>query len=328
MARSLIIHPIPRGRILDLEPVDREPAGRAPASYQPMGRGPLSQVDGFRAELEGVYGERGERLEIVERTIGPASGRYQRVKEQYDDARNSVENARVLVRNRELLRHHFNGALYAAFAVLFLAFEAPINKFVFDVAFGSLAFYSWSGAITLGLILLIIAHFNGVALRQVWSESRKRLYVGKIVQAIVFTAFLLVAVASLAVARYKFALTGAGQGLGSLVGDIAALQSVGDVWTLVRAAFSDTAAQILAIANAGGILAAVIVAMISHDPDANYDSASRRMARADRALHKLEREYGRALARINRKFAPRIRRLHQNIAHARQRAGAAEMGAG
>lgn len=313
MARSLIIHPIPRGRTLDLEAV---------------GRGLASQIDGFRTELDGLFEQRGHRVDILERTIGPASERYLRVKEQYEDARNSVENARVLVRNRELMRHQFNWLLYAAFAVLFLLFEAPINKFVFDVAFGSLAFYSWSGAITLGLILLILAHFDGVALRQVWSESRKRLYVGRIAQFFVLSAFLLLAVACLAVARYRFALIGTDQGLGSLVGDISNVQSVGDIWALVRQAFSDTTAQILAIANAGGILAAVVVAMISHDPDANYDSASRRLARADHALHKLEREYGKALARINREFAPRIRRLNEHIAHARQRPGAPEMGAG
>lgn len=303
MARPVFIHPIPRAG----DP--REPA-RAKT---------LAPIDGFQSELDGLHAQRAQRLDIVEKTIGPTSQRYLRAREQYEDARDSVENARILVKNRELMRHPINPFVYAAFALVFLAFEAPINKFVFDVAFGSIALYSWSGAITLGLILLIIAHFDGVALRQVWSESRKRPYIGKALQFVVFTAFLLVAITCLAVARYRYSLAGTGQSLGSLVDDFSQIKSTTDLLDLVKTAFSETTVQVLAIANAGGILAAIVVAMISHDPDANYDAAARRLKHVERPLRALERRYGRALARVNRRFAPRIKRLNEHIAAAKQR---------
>ncbi len=290
------------------------PGRRATRTEQPEG------AEGFQKELDLLKERKQEELDIVDKTLGPASEPYLRAKKQYDDAVRGVEHARIRVKNREPKRRHINPLVYATFALLFLALEAPLNKFVFDVIFGSIALYSWAGAITLGLILLLVAHFDGVALRQVWSEADRRLYVGKIIRALLLTTFLGIAVVALAVARYQFSIVGASVDLGSLVGSLDQVQTVDDVVQLVKLAFSNSSARLLAVANSGAILVAILFGMIGHDPDENYDAALRKQDQKERTLRRLDAAYERKLTRINRRYEPNIARLNDHIAAALQNA--------
>ncbi|HET7714013.1 MAG TPA: hypothetical protein VFK86_00135 [Bauldia sp.] len=282
------------------------------------GRG-SDHVEGFEKELEFLQQRKGEKVDIANRTLGPDSQPYLRAKALYDDAMRGVEIARIKVRNREPKRRHLNPFVYAAFAVLFIGLEAPINKFVFDVAFGSLAIYSWGGAITLGMVLLLVSHFDGVALRHVWSESDRRIYVGKVVQFLFLTAFLIVAVLALAVARYQFSIIGTSLDLGALVGNLDNVQTIDDIVSLISLALSDSSARLLAVANGGAILVAIFVAMVVHDPDENYDAALRKLDRMERMIKRLDAKYKKALDRINSEYEPEIARLNDAIAAAMQR---------
>jgi hypothetical protein len=278
-----------------------------------------SRAEGFQRELDLLRKRKQERLDIAEKTLGPNSERYRRAKEAYDDAVEGVGVARNKVGNREPKRRHLNPFVYATFAVLFIALEAPINKFVFDVAFGSLALYSWGGAITLGLVLLLVSHFDGVALRHVWSESDRRVYVGKVFQVLFLTGFLIVAVLALAVARYQFSIVGTSLDLGALVGNLDKVQTIDDIMSLITLAFSDSSARLLAVANGGAIVVAIFVAMLVHDPDENYDAALRKLDGMERKIRRLDVRYEKALGKINSDFEPGIERLDDAIAAAVQR---------
>lgn len=276
-------------------------------------------VESFQKELDFLLGRKKEREDIADRTLGPDSEPYQRAKNLYNDALRGVEVARIRVKNREPKRRHLHPVVYAAFAVLFIALEAPINKFVFDVAFGSLAIYSWGGAITLGIVLLLVSHFDGVALRHVWSESDRRVYVGKVFQFLFLTSFLIVAVLALAVARYQFSIVGASLDLGALVGNLDKVQTIDDVMSLITLAFSDSSARLLAVANGGAIVVAIFVAMLIHDPDENYDAALRKLDAMERKIKRLDGKYEKALNRINSEYEPEVARLNDAIAAAMQR---------
>jgi hypothetical protein len=268
-----------------------------------------SHAEGFQRELDHLRKRKQEKTDIAEKTLGPDSERYRRANKAYGDAVEGVEVARNLVGNREPKRHHLNPFVYAAFAVLFITLEAPINKFVFDVAFGSLALYSWGGAITLGLVLLALSHFDGIALRHVWSESDRRIYVSKVLQFLFLTSFLIVAVLALAVARYQFSIIGTSLDLGTLVGNLDEVQTIDDIMSLIRLAFSDSSARLLAVANSGAIVVAIFVAMLVHDPDENYDAALRKLDGMERKIRRLDVRYEKSLGRINRDYEPGIARL-------------------
>lgn len=296
-----------------------QPIQAVPGTSRRAPRSGGDHTEAFEKELEFMLGRKKERLEIADRTLGPESQPYLRAKALYDDSLRGVEVARIRVKNREPKRRQLHPLVYAAFAILFIALEAPINKFVFDVAFGSLALYSWGGAITLGLVLLLVSHFDGVALRHVWSESERRIYLGKVAQFLFLSTFLIVAILALAVARYQFSIIGTSLDLGTLVGNLDKVQSIEDILSLIGLAFSDSSARLLAVANGGAIVVAIFVAMLVHDPDENYDAALRKLDRMEAKIKRLDTKYERALGSINREYEPEIARLNDAVASAMQR---------
>ncbi|HVY19615.1 MAG TPA: hypothetical protein VHA70_05995 [Bauldia sp.] len=192
---------------------------------------------------------------------------------------------------------------FAAFAVALALLEAPVNKFLFDVALQSIGIFSFLASVVLAFCLLILAHLAGKSIRQVWSEYRRRVVWSSLIVFLIIVTVLSGVIGILTVGR---ALTSA-TALTSFQDMFSAVQSTvvsRGFWGAIVDAFSDISALILATVNIGGIFAAMMLAFFTHDPDKDFDAAATEVDHLRATLAKLDRQFSKAKTAVIRKHAP------------------------
>ncbi len=140
----------------------------------------------------------------------------------------------------------FTSALRSAALV-----EAPVNKFMFDVALQGSNIASFAVSFVAAAFLLLAAHLAGRLTRQVKGEYRAKLYVSNILLAAVIMLALFVALTILTIARAEFsaaALTTGVEGLFSLGQKVA---SEGLLRPFINALGDTSALVLLDIQHAG-----------------------------------------------------------------------------
>jgi hypothetical protein len=274
--------------------------------------------DRFRNELDALLRKKNDEVTLVERQYGKDSPAYIRQRERYEHHDNLFKHIAARL-NRPLKRRQISGWIYASIAVVLAGMEAPINKFIFDVVLQSVGAISWTVSFLLGLMLFAFAHWNGLSIRHLRSETRKRFIVRNCVIAPLLTLLLVVLICILSVARWRYSLVNNATGLGSLVGDLSSqLKSLQGLFQVLKLAFSDSASQTLAAVNSAAIVLAMLLSFITHDPDEDYDFAWRNIERAEQALTRIERKYNNRMFKINQHYAPEIEQLEEDIAVAKQ----------
>lgn len=267
----------------------------------------LAKWLGQRFDAEHAYvdmiNRRENQILACSEETGPHSEKYLNAARDVEAAEREDERIRVVV-GRPLNKWHLPFWVLIAFGLALAFFEAPVNKFLFDVALQSSNLFSWTISFGFACALLLLAHVAGFSLRQVWSEHRKKVVWSSLIIFVLMFGGLFTLVSILTIARAWFSAE-AGT-IHDLVSGVAStLQSVG-VWGALRNAFSDMSALVLVTVNIGGILMTMMLSFFTHDPDKDFDSAARAVDRRRTALAKIVKEFNKRKARIVSDHVPQL----------------------
>lgn len=257
-----------------------------------------------RELFESLLNERENELLSAASRTGPNSKAYQNAQRGLHDADTMLTGIQRVV-FRPLNKYHIRWYVFAAFALALALLEAPVNKFLFDVALQSIGIFSFLASTILALCLLILAHLAGKSIRQVWSEFGRRIVWSSLLVFLLIVAVLFLVVGILTIGR---ALSSAAA-IASFQDMFAAVRSnvvEQGFWGAVRASFSDVSALILATVNIGGIFAALMLAYFTHDPDKDYDAAYDTVERYRGRLDRLETRFADAKDAIIQKYAIKL----------------------
>ncbi len=265
----------------------------------------LSYRQDAKSEYSKILNERQNELIGANAAAGPRSARYQQARQDLEEARIEKDGIYGVVR-RPLNRHHVSWGKFLAFVLVLAFLEGSVNKFLFDVTLGSFGFVSYTTSFVVSALIVIAAHFAGRHLRQIWSEYRRRIVWSSLPLALVTVAGLICIVSMLTVGR---ALTAADASIASLEdmfsGAASAVAGQG-FWATLLAGYSDLNAMVLATVNFAGILVAILLAVMMHDPDKDYDLAASKVERHRAELDRLDDRYTKAKAKIIAGFATHL----------------------
>jgi uncharacterized membrane protein YidH (DUF202 family) len=269
----------------------------------------LAHYEGARADALSSYrnllGERDGKLRTARTTNGPGSDRWNRAD---DKLRTAERNHRVLFGKlqRPSDGRQISFWWFVIGAVLLAALEAPINKFMLDNILRGSNFDSYVLSLFMTLILLVLAHFAGQQARQIHGHYEETIYYSNIVIVALVLIVLAVCVGALTIGRafYSSAPTGvSGQDIFSHIGK--EISTVGP-WAAFVKALSDKSAFFLACLNTAGITVAFLAAFVTHDSDKLYQSTIDAVHFAENALSRVAKRYERMVARIERRYGPRL----------------------
>lgn len=265
------------------------------------------------AEWEaGRYGAHSEYLKIINLRenelleasgkVGPRSATFQNAKQDLRKVEIERDGIHGVLR-RPLNKYHVRWRFFAVFAVALALLEAPVNKFLFDVALQSIGIFSFLASVVLAFCLLILAHLAGKSIRQIWSEYRRRVVWSSLVIFLLIVVVLSTVVSILTVGRSLTSATAVAsfQEMFSAVQTTVVQQGF---WGALRTAFGDISALILATVNIGGIFAAMMLAFFTHDPDKDFDAASTAVDSQRTKLDRLDAQYTKAKAGVIKRHAP------------------------
>jgi hypothetical protein len=268
------------------------------------------------AGYKNVLDERGNALMAVNERSGPRSKAYTAIEEHLKKADQQLERIRTVVRrpiSRLAVRSWLVGLIGFGLAV----FEAPANKFLFDNALQSNGFASFAASFAVTGLLLVLAHFAGRSIRQVWSDFRKTIIWSNPLIFLLCIGGACTIIAILTIARAAFAVQGGTIGE-LLTGVQSSVTSMGALGALA-AALADTSAVVLASINLGGFLAAFLLAFFSHDSDRDYDLSQNSVDRDEKSLNKTHTAYLKERSKVVARFAPDLLGLAANYNSANSR---------
>jgi hypothetical protein len=254
-------------------------------------------------EYIGVINQRGNEISALKDSVGARSQRAKEADRLLLDAEKQIIGIRATV-NRPINRHEWATLWVVLFAVALALLEAPANKYLFDVALSSSGIVSILVSVFVAFIVLILAHYAGRCLRQVWSEYRHR-----VVWSYLFTFGLLMAaffviVSIITIARAKTSVDASLSGFRDILSAVSS--DVGEIgfWRSLTAAFGDISALVLAIVNVGGIVVTMVISYFNYDPDKDYDAAKNELDRRRAEVGRLQRRFSEQQTVIIKKFAP------------------------
>lgn len=253
------------------------------------------------ADYQNLLNERENQILALSEKSGPRSDKYLNAKKDLDRAERDYERISATIR-RPLSRWELPFWVLLIFALALAFFEAPVNKFLFDVALQSSNLTSWTISFGFACALLLLAHVAGFSLRQIWSDYRKRIVWSSLVIFLLMASILFVLVSILTVARASFSAE-AGT-IRDLLSEVkTTIESVG-MWGALRNAFSDLSALVLATVNLGGIFMTMMLSFFTHDPDKDFDAVARTVERRRKRLAKIVKEFVGEKSKIVKDFAP------------------------
>ena len=260
---------------------------------------------GAKSDYRKILNERENELLEANTRFGPKSLRFQNARADLEEAELQRHEIRDVLR-RPLARIHFRSRYLLIFALVLAVLEGLVNKFLFDVALGSIGFVSYVTSIVIAFGVVLLAHLAGRCLRQVWSEYRKRIVWSNVLAFLAIATVLTTIVCILTVGR---AMTSANAGIDSFQDMFGAITtsvtSVG-LWRTLGQSFANINALILATVNITGIFAAMMLAVFTHDPDKDFDAAATKVERHRRELDKLDTLHIDARTKVIGRFASHL----------------------
>lgn len=142
------------------------------------------------AGYKNVLDERGNALMSVNEKDGPQSKAYSALETKLKRDEQQLERIKMAVR-RPISRWAVRTFVLILVAIALAAFEAPANKFLFDMALQSTGLASYAASAAVTAFLLLLAHFAGRSIRQVWSDYR-----GKIIWSNIVVFLICMAIAT------------------------------------------------------------------------------------------------------------------------------------
>jgi hypothetical protein len=271
-----------------------------------------AHFEGARAATLASYRQtlatRDGQLGDVFKTIGPASelwiSREHKLTNANDDCRAKFAS---LQRSTDAAR--ISKILIFVVFICFALWEAPINKFMFDMVLKSNNLESYFVSLVITTAMLGLAHVAGVQTRQIRGSFEDTVYFSKIAVSIIILLLLATCVCILTIGRASYSIVGSNLPNTDIFSHIAVqVQNVG-LWAALVAALSDRSALILATLNITGIASAFFLAYITHDSDAFYQAALNEASSAQRKFNRSARTYEKKISKIGKRFATRLGNL-------------------
>jgi hypothetical protein len=277
----------------------------------------VSRRYGAHSEYLKIINLRENELLDASGKVGPRSPAYQTAKADLQKAEIQRDGIQGVLR-RPLNKYHVRWMYFAAFAVALALLEAPVNKFLFDVALQSIGIFSFLASVVLAFCLLILAHMAGKSVRQVWSEYRHRIVWSSLVVFLLISFVLATVVSILTVGRAVTAAT-AMVSFQDMFSAVQTTMTSQGVWGALTAAFSDISALILATVNIGGIFAALMLAFFTHDPDKDFDAAATEVDHLRAKIENLDKHFAKSKAAVIARHAPDLLVSSTNFKNANMR---------
>ncbi len=148
--------------------------------------------------------------------------------------------------------------------------EAPVNKYLFDVALNGSSFVSYTVSVAFAFFVLVLAHVAGRSIRQVWSEYRRKVLWTSLALFLLLSFVLAGIVAVLTVGRASTSAVSELSNFNDLLSNVRSNVTSLGLWGTVAAAFSDISALVLATVNIGAIFMTMMLAFFTVDPDKDF----------------------------------------------------------
>jgi hypothetical protein len=262
-----------------------------------------SQRAQAKDEFIAAINARGNEISALKDSIGTRSERFKDAEELRIDAEREFNHIKATVK-RPVNRHEFSSLWIAVFAVALALLEAPANKYLFDVALKSAGIVSILVSVFVAFVVLILAHYAGRAIRQVWSEYRHRIVWSNLLFFLGMLAAFFAVVSIITIARAKTAADAELSGFGDLLSAVSAQVAELGFWASLSAAFGEISALVLAIVNIGGIVVTMAISYFNYDPDKDFDSAKNNLEKRRAEIQKLNRAFADKQTAIIKRFAP------------------------
>jgi hypothetical protein len=263
----------------------------------------ISQRASAFAEYKRVLNERENDLLALSEAKGTRSAANKDAERQLHDARVEYGQIKGVIR-RPLNRLNVRWRYFAAFALGLAILEAPVNKFLFDIALQGSPFVSFSVSIAVAFFLLIMAHLAGKCLRQVWGEYRRKVIWSNVFIFLAATLGVATVICILTVGRAATSNAAMISGFGDLFSVVSNKIGALGLWGTLSHAFSDISSLILATVNLGGVSAALLLAYFTHDPDKDFDVAATELEHCRATVGKLHATFLKERNRIVGGFKP------------------------
>lgn len=270
----------------------------------------MSAVDERRKvagnNYEMLLANRLKDIKVVAKSAGPGSHTRQRLVDEMDEAKGRTGTVAGHMNHREpnILVH--NQFLFWAGSVFILLIEAFLNKVVVDMAAQTAGGISLLVAALVSVTLVALAHWSGHLLRQVWSDSQRRILVWNVILGLLLLVVVAVAILAIMALRAYFTLVNTANVVNIFSDAVATIQEIG--LDFVLRAFAVPEAATLGGLNMLALLVAFLFGFYSHDSDHQYDAALRNEGRADRRLKRQEAKYEQRLDGVHKAYKYRIER--------------------
>jgi hypothetical protein len=255
------------------------------------------------AAYEKILNERNNELFSVNEKCGPMSEHYKSAKESLQKAQGELERIHSVVR-RPLNKHRVRWIYFAVFALALALLEAPVNKYLFDVALNGSSFVSYTVSVAFAFFVLVLAHVAGRSIRQVWSEYRRKVLWTSLALFLLLSFVLAGIVAVLTVGRASTSAVSELSNFTDLLSNVRSNVTSLGLWGTVAAAFSDISALVLATVNIGAIFMTMMLAFFTVDPDKDFDAAASEVEKHETLITKLYARYIREKKAVLEKHAP------------------------
>ncbi len=262
----------------------------------------IAHRHGAFGDYKRILNERENTLLSLSEQKGPRSVASKSLQQELHDAQVQYRQIQANLR-RPVNKYWVRWRYFAALALALALLEAPVNKYLFDVALQGSSFVSISVSIAVAFFLLTIAHLAGGCLRQVWSEYRHRIVWSNVLIFLASSAVIATVICILTVGRASTAATDL-SGFNDLFSAVSTTVKSLGLWGTLGNAFSNISALILATVNLGGVCVALLLAYFTHDPDKDYDVAATTLERLRQTAKKTHAAYLKSRNKIIDGFRP------------------------
>jgi hypothetical protein len=250
-----------------------------------------------------VLNARGNDLMPINKKYGPQSEPYRMLKDKLHSAKEEFERIHIAVR-RPLNRHRVRWIFFAAFALALALLEAPVNKYLFDVALNGSSFVSYSVSVAFAFFVLVLAHVAGRSIRQAWSEYRRKVLWTPVALFLLLSFVLAGIVSVLTVGRASTSAVAELSNFNDLLSNVRSNVTSLGLWGTFADAFSNISALVLATVNIGAIFMTMMVAFFTVDPDKDFEAAAGEVEKHEAELAKLHKEHVRRTNDVIARYAP------------------------
>lgn len=282
-----------------------QPKGTSPDPFHRLAGERARHFHDYDAELA----HRDDAVTRLFASAGPGAVVWQNLLDKRDHARSELDAISGQL-GRPVGRMGWSKRAFIFVAIAFAIVEAPVNKFLFDVALQGSNLTSYLVSFAIAIFVLVAAHMAGKLTRQIWSEYRTRLHISNIVITALIAILLAVVVGVLTVARAEFSAAAAAASVDLFSNMTAKVASEG-FFGVLASALGDVPALVLATVNVTGILATFLLGYFLHDPDKHFDKASEAHDGAIRALNRLDAKFKRGLNKTKQQSRERLDHINK-----------------